>query len=137
MSDMPKLVVLRTLPENLDGVIQTSKHALDVRLTAQQGDILLIGHSGRVTHAMRLRCQRPDTSGETEVIGGRRWRFIIDGDELCQLVRPFSPQRERVTDVGRKNYGPCFALFYVLDDDARAFRDGGLLRPILPPLHPN
>lgn len=137
MSDMPRLVVLRTLPENFDGVIQTSKHALDGRLAAEPRDILLIGHSGQVTHAMRFRCQRPDTSGETEKIWGRRWRFIIEGDDLCKLIRPFSPQQERVTEVSRKNYGPGFALFYVLDDDARAFREGGLLRPILPPLDAN
>ena len=139
MSDTPKLIVLRTHPEHLRGVVEKHKHALEVRLNAQQGDILLIAQtgSGLVSHAMRFRSQRPDTTGETERSWGRHWNFIIEGDNCCELDRPFDPREERVTEVVRKDYGPGGPFFYVLDEDAEAFRQKGLLQPLLPPLGPN
>ena len=86
---------------------------------------------------MRFRCQRPDTTGETERIWGKHWKFIIEGDSWCKLDQPFDPQKERVTSVVCKDYGPGGPFFYVLNEDAKAFRQRSLLRPLLPPLESN
>ena len=134
-SNTPKLIVLRTLPEHLDAVAQRQKHAQRGRLrAAQPGDILLIGltGSGMVSYAMRFRGQHRDTSGESERTWGRRWKYIIEGDCWCELDRPFGPQDERITDVALRNYGPGGSFFYVLPEDAEAFRQRGLLGPLLP-----
>jgi hypothetical protein len=137
MTNSPSLIVLRTHPENFDEVIRAQKHALDGRLKkANSGDILLVGRtgSGVVSHAMRFRSQRADTSGETERRWGRHWPFLIEGEDCCELARPFNPQQERVTQASRKDYGPGGSFFYVLDEDADVFRQRGLLLPLLPPL---
>jgi hypothetical protein len=84
MSDMPKLIVLRTLRQHIDGVVEKHKHALNVQLDAQQGDILLIAQKGGlVLYAMRFQNQRPDTAGESERVWGRHWKFIIEGADWC------------------------------------------------------
>jgi hypothetical protein len=139
MSNMPKLIVLRTHPEHLCGVVGKHKHALNVRLDARQDDVLLIAQtgSGVVSYAMRFRCQRPDMTGETERIWGKHWNFIIEGDNWCELNQPFDPREQRVTESTCKDYGPGGPFFYVLDKDAEAFRQRGLLRPLLLPLDSN
>ena len=135
MSDMPKLIVLRTQPEHLRAVVQHHKHALNGKLAAQPGDILLICKtgSGLVCHAMRFQRQRHDTAGETEKHWGKHWKYIIDANDCCELNRPFDPKDERITEVSRKDYGPGGSFFYVLKEDAEEFRKKGLLRPLLPP----
>lgn len=136
MEQTPKLIVLRTELAHFDAVVKEQKHALEVRLGAKPGDILLLSKkgSGVVSHAMKFVRQRPDRDGETEMIWGRSWKFIVDGDACCELDRAFGPQGERITKLERREYGRGGPFYYLLEEDAEAFRQKGLLRPLLSPL---
>jgi hypothetical protein len=136
MSDMPNLVLLKTRPENFDQVIRLQRHALHGEmLRAHPGDLLLLartqpGISARVLCAMWLERQRHATAGEVDANWpGNHWGIIVEGRGCSRLDHPFYPQQEKVTQT---NYGPGGAVFYVDPKDAEAFRQRGLLRPVLP-----
>lgn len=135
MGQTPKLTVLRTEEAHFAAVVREQKHALDVRLDIQPGDILLLSKkgSGLVSYGMRFVRQRCDVNGETLAIWGRSWKFIVEGDGCCKLVRAFDPRTARITGADCKEYGRGGPFYYVLDEDAEAFNRKGLLRPLLSP----
>lgn len=129
----PLLIVLKTRPEYLDQVVESQTHALNGLMSrAKRGDILLLAEilgrgSSLVRYAMRFRDQTFDEEGKSEALFGRRWTYLVHGEDCCELT-PFSPQERKVTS---KNYGQGGGMVYVADEDAEAFRRAGLLQPLL------
>jgi hypothetical protein len=99
---------------------------------ARPDDILLLAEiqdhgSSVVRYAMRFREQILDEKGKSKALFGRRWRYLIEGNDCHELSR-FSPQERKVTS---KNYGQGGPMVYVASKDAEAFRKAGLLQPLL------
>lgn len=136
---VPNMIIVKTSAKNLPNVVANQKHALYGRMKkARPGDVLLLAEiCGRgpalVSYAMRLKEQHLDTANEAQAIWGERWPVIVEGEGCRKLDRPFNPQKERVTLISMKNYGPGGTLVYVDPKDAEAFLQKGLLRPLLPP----
>ena len=130
---IPKLIILRTEQTNLQAVIKESKHALNSRLSARLGDILLLSEKGscQVTRGMKFMKQIEDSCGETKRIWQRSWKYLIEADKCEALSHPFKPQEERITDPLLKNYLQGGPFFYVLEEDAVEFYKRGLLQPLL------
>ncbi len=131
---MANIILLRTHPENLKRVVEVQKHALKGQLTrAQPGDLLLLAEmrtSGPAlaTHAMWFRNQRLAKPGETEMLWGKSWRYVIEGEDCRTLDNPFSPQEAKVSS---ENYGRGGGVVYLAVEDADEFCRRGLLRPLL------
>ena len=143
MSAMPKLIILKTHPEHLYGVVKEQKHALGGKMRgAEEGDLLLIAEihkpgSARVRYGMWFVKQRPANPGEPEAIwNGHSWKYVVEAKGCRELNKSFRPEDEKTS---QKNYGQGGGgtVIYVCDDDADAWRRKGLLRPLLPPLGSN
>ena len=138
---MPKLIILKTHPEHLYGVVKEQKHALDGKMRgAEEGDLLLIAEirnpgSAWVRYGMWFVKQRPAKPGESEAIwNGDSWKYIVEAKGCLELDKSFRPEDEKTS---RKSYGQGGTVVYVRDDDADAWRRKGLLQPLLPPLGSN
>ena len=133
---MQNMIVLQTRPEHLKAVIEKSKRALNgVMKCVRAGDVLLIAESPpprnapQIWYAMRYRRMYPDSRRESEAIWGKRWRYIVEGEDCQLLDHPFSLKD---VQVSAKNYGQGAISFTYLDDrDAKLLIDRSLLKPVL------
>lgn len=130
---MPTMIILRTTTEHIKGVIDHQKHALDRPMQrAQPGDILLIAEMrpkgpAIARYAMWFKDQHPDDARESEIIWGRHWNFLIEGERGRELTAPFVPAEVKPRGPYRQG-GP---YVYVRPEDAEDFRRDGRLAPLL------
>lgn len=118
----------------MDAVRRNRKHATDGRpQEILPGDWLLIqvtsGQPGneirRVRYAMKYRRCYADTVGECQKLFGHRWRYIIEGEDLRVLRRPFDIEKVQVSAA---NYGSGVIRFaYIVPEDEHVIVSRGLL----------
>ncbi|BCM16352.1 hypothetical protein [Mesorhizobium sp. J8] len=127
------LIILKTTKQHFIGVTEHQKHALRGRMTkAHQGDVLIIAEiqdngPAVAKYAMQFKQQYADHVGQSEVIWGKRWRFIVDGEKGCWLSKPFAPAALKPDGP----YAQGGTLVYVPTADAIDFIAAGHLSPIL------
>jgi hypothetical protein len=129
------MILLKTSGQTIDKVVEHSKHALARLPSIVRGELILISQTEDslrhgelpVRYVMEfVRCFE-DNSGETLRIWGRRWKYIIEGTNLCRLKKPF---RMSEVQVSGKNYGQGFVLFRIEPEDERHLQKSGYLEPI-------
>lgn len=133
------MLLLKTTTEHMDGVRKNSAHASDgVPRDLQIGDWLLIqvtsGPPGnevqRVKYAMRFASCDADTTGESQRIWGRQWKYLIRGIDFRQLKRPFDIEDIQVSQA---NYGQGVIRFaYVAPADEAEILQRDLLAGVPP-----
>jgi 5-methylcytosine-specific restriction protein A len=130
-------VIFKTAANTLPGVIQHVKHALQGEPQfVYRGDTILIAQTidelppreKQIRHSMVFVRARRDNQRETDAIWGHHWPWIIDGESLKELARPFNMSDVQVTD---KNYGQGGTVVYVDPLDDQALMRGGYLQGIL------
>lgn len=128
------MLLLKTHEQHVAGVRKNRKHATDGRpLDLRPGDDLLVqvtygslvDPTHRVKYAMKyVRCYE-DRGGESKLIWGHQWRYIIEGRDLCILRHPFDIDKVKVSN---KNYGQGVIRFAYIDStDEEEIRRLGLL----------
>jgi hypothetical protein len=119
-----KVLVLKTRRENIDKVIECSKHAAHSCARAQVGDYVLIAQTKnslrRGEKSIRYMavfdgCYE-DERGESEATWGRHWTYIIRLRNV-KGVRPFNVEDLQVSD---RNYGPIMVPFALHESDEDA-----------------
>ena len=117
--------IFKTSARTLPGVLAHAKHALLGKPTClSPGDTILIAQtladlpSGQkqIRHKMKFVKARKDTSGETDMIWGVRWPWIIDCADIEELSRPFNIRELQVTGA---NYAQGGTVVYLdpLDEE--------------------
>ena len=131
---VPRYVILKTQDRQYHNVLRHQKHATNERpRSLGPGDVILVHRvgSGRtvppsVTHAMDCVRVYVDTTGESQKIWGRSWRFIVQGEHLRQFPRPIPISR--FGKASGKNYGQgAQKLVYVEEADVKDLQAAGLL----------
>lgn len=132
----PQLIVMKTRPEHLEGVVSEHKHALQKRMTrARKGDLLLLAERQKAgpalaRYGMCFENLRLAEKGETERIWGKVWTYVVDGRGCDEFEQPFFPDMASDKNLGQG----AIAFAYVERVDAEDWRRKGLLRPFLLPL---
>lgn len=133
MRSAPSLILLKTTPQHLVGVTMHQKHALrGLMRKAKIGDILLIAEMqpkgpALVRYVMYLKGQYADSRCDSEMIWGKRWDYIIEGENGAWLTSSFAPALIKPDGP----YGQGGTLVYVPTDHAAEFIRDGRLAPLL------
>lgn len=129
------MVIFRTSKETIDKVVSHCKHALNGKPDLTPGEDILISQTVSTTRDGRppiryimqfVRIYR-DTDGESKRIWGKKWNYIIEGENCITLKKPFNISNHQVSD---KNYGPGGPVTYVADVDVKTLKKKGLLETI-------
>lgn len=127
------MIILKTTSAHLQAVVRSRKHATDdPPIDLRVGDIVLIqvtflsDRQGPPTirYAWKHRGYYEDRSGESMMLWGHRWRFILEGTDLCRLKRPFDIRK---VQVSTKDYGAAVRYVYVEPGDEKAIVSANLL----------
>lgn len=124
-------VIFRTHPDTLGGVLKHAKYALQVQPNLVPGDTILLAHTLPLLAGEMQICYRmifvetyEDRDGETDGIWGRHWRYIIRGNDLKKLRRPFNIAELPVLEG---NYGQGGPFVYFHPRDEKTLQNGGYL----------
>ena len=132
------MILLKTSGKTIGKVVEEEKHALTRCPSVVRGELILISQTEDslrsrelpVQYAMTfVRCYA-DTSGESLRLWGKRWPYIIQGENCRRLKRPF-----RMSDVAvsGKNYGRGFTIFNVDPEDEDYLAKHGYLETVSEP----
>ena len=128
------MVIFRTSKETLSKVVANCKHALEVRPAKLNfGDIILIAQTidsldcGKkpISYRMEFVNCYEDREGLSERIWGRRWKYIIEGKNCCELNKPFDIRK--IPHLNTKKYERGGPIVYVDPDDIKKLEDLGYL----------
>lgn len=127
------MIIFKTTSQHLQSVIRSRKYATDdLPIELRAGDSVLIqvtylsDRQGppKIRYAWKHKRSYEDESGESLKLWGYRWRFIVEGRDLCRLKRPFDIRQIQVTS---KDYGAAVRYVYVEAADASVIQTAQLL----------
>jgi len=120
------MIIFKTTSDHLQAVIHNVKYATDdlpTELTIGEDVLIQVTFLSErqgpptIRYAWRHARAYEDTTGESVILWQHRWRFIVEGTNLCRLRRPFDIRTVQVTD---KDYGAAMRYAYVDPQDVRA-----------------
>ena len=132
------MILLKTSGKTIGKVVEEQKHALRVAPRVSRGELILISQTEDSLRPRELpvqyvmtfvRCY-PDRSGESLRLWGKRWPYIIQGENCRRLKRPF---RMSEMAVSGKTYGRGFTLWSVDPEDEAYLEKHGYLENIAEP----
>lgn len=126
------MVIFRTSPETISEVVRLSKHALDRRPSLRRGEFILISQTvanskdGKppIRYAIESVRIYPDSKDESTKIWGKKWHYIVEGQNCRALKHPFNIQHYQISD---QNYAQGGPFVYVTSTDAELLKTKGLL----------
>lgn len=130
------MIILKTSPDNIEKVVELSKHALHSRPNLlKEDDLILISQTITKTkdggppirYVMKFSRIYPDLKGESKKIWGQEWRFIVEGKDCRRLKQPFDIMTLKIS---ARDYGRGGPYVYVAPEDEQIIKEKGLLETV-------